>query len=103
MSLAELRVRDGVVRFDIVAFHFLNDLVRFADLFVLYVDDGVDEVLALERAEAVLPAEPRENRAVAQGRLPIEIKLGSPPGFDSVFQLCPIRVKVVPAPLRAKR
>src|SRR5579864_8159931 len=89
VSLARDGIGYGVVRLDIVAFHFLDNLVGFADLLVLEVEYRVDEVLTLEQAQAILPAEASEDCAVVESRLAIEVELGGPPGGGSVFELGP--------------
>src|SRR5579859_7089194 len=85
-----------------MSFDFFQDLVSTAFVFVLHVQDRVDEMLAPKRPEPVLPANPGENRAVSKGRLAIEVKLGGPPCGRPVFELHPIGMKVVAAALRAE-
>ena len=60
-------------------------------------------MLAFQRPETVLPSESREQGAVAERGLSVEIKLGRPPGGGSVFKFCPEGVEAVAATLRAKR
>src|SRR5438309_821444 len=43
-------------------------------------------MLLEERSKAVFPTEACEERAFLRCSLPIQIKLGSPPGLDSVLQ-----------------
>src|SRR5690242_18726755 len=95
-------IRREKIRLHIMPFAFLQKLVRTALVFVFHVQDRVNKVFSFERSEAVLPANPRENSAVPQGRLAVEIKLGGPPGRGAVFEFHPIRMKVVAAALRAE-
>ena len=100
--LASDGVGDGIVGFDIVTLDFFQDLVGAAGLLVFDVENGIDEVLALEKAEAVLPAEAGEDGAVAESGLAVEVELGGPPGGRAVFELGPEGVKVVAAALGAE-
>jgi hypothetical protein len=86
-----------------VAFHFFQDLVGAAGLLVVDVENGIDEMLALQQAKAVLPAEASEDGAVVEGGLAIEIKLSGPPGSGAVFELGPEGVKIVALALGAAR
>src|SRR5450432_115051 len=96
---------DGVgiepVFLDIVAFHFFQNFVGAAGVFVFDIDDGIDEVLALERTKAILPAEPGEKSAVVKRGLAINVELGGPPGGSAVFEFHPESVEIVAAALGA--
>ncbi len=100
--LARFGVGVAVVCFDVVAFDLFQDLVGAAGVFVLDVEDGVDEMLVLEQAEAVLPAKASKDRAVVESGLAIEIKLGGPPGGGAVFEFRPEGVEVIASALRAE-
>src|SRR5580765_1997688 len=60
-------------------------------------------MLALQRPEAVLPLEPRIDRAVVKGGLRIQIKLRGPPGRRAVLEFHPVGVEVVSRALGSKR
>src|SRR5260370_10490921 len=102
MSLASEGVGDRVVGFDVVALNLLYDLVGFADLLVLHIKHGINEMLALEGTDAVLPTKACEDGAVIEGGLSVEVELGRPPRRGAIFQLDPGGMKVVAAALRAK-
>src|SRR4029077_4579552 len=76
--------------------------VRAALVFVLDIENGIDEVFAFQWAYAVLPTESSEDCAVAESGLPIEIQLGCPPSSSAVFEFGPERVEVVAGALRAE-
>jgi len=78
---------------------FLEDLVRAVLVFILDIEDGIDEMFALQRPEAILPAETGKHRAVAGGSLAIQVDFRGPPGGRAVFEFRPVAVEVVPAPL----
>src|SRR5256886_17224472 len=84
-----------------MAFAFLEDLVSAVFVFILNIENGIDEVLALQRPEAILPAETGEHRAVVKGGLTVQVKLCGPPGGRPVFKLGPVGVEAVTAPLGA--
>src|SRR5712691_2722812 len=86
-----------------MAFHLLQNLVRAALVLVFEIENRVDEVFALQRPQAVLPAKAREDRAVVECGLSIEVQLGSPPGGGTVFKLGPEGVEVVARALGAER
>jgi len=56
-----------------VAFDFFEDLVRAVLVFILNIEDGIDEVFVLQKPEAILPAEAREYRAVVESSLAIQV------------------------------
>ena len=87
---------------DVVTFDLFQDLVGAADLLVLKVEHGIDEVLALEKTNAVLPAEAGEDGAVVERGLTVEVDLGRPPGGGAVLELGPESMKVVAAALGAE-
>jgi hypothetical protein len=60
------RDRLRMVGFDVVADDFLEHFVGTVDVFVFDVQDRVDRVLVPERAEAVLPAKPGEQRPLIE-------------------------------------
>ena len=103
MLLTGTGVRVGVVRFDVVAFHFLENLVGAAGVFVFDIKDWIDEMFALEQAEAVLESESGEDGAVVECGLAVEVELGGPPGSGAVFELGPEGVKIVAGALGAER
>ena len=92
----------GVVGFDIVAFHLFQDFVGAAGLLIFDIEHRIDEMLTLEEAETVLPAEAGEDGAVVEGGLAVEIKFGGPPGSGAVFELSPKGMKVVAGALGAE-
>src|SRR5216683_1303377 len=101
--LAGFGIRGEEARLHVVTFAFFQDFVRAILVFVFHVENRIDEVLAFQRPETVLPAESREQGAVAERGLSVEIKLGRPPGGGTVFKFCPEGVEAVAAALRAKR
>ncbi len=54
--------------------------------FVFEVQDGVNEVLLLERANAVLPAKTGEDGAVVECGLAVKIEFGGPPCGGAIFE-----------------
>src|ERR1700739_3155733 len=94
VRLPQDRVGRRMIGFDVVAFHFLHDLVGFADLLVFDVEYRVDGMLALEQTKAIFQTEPGENSAVAECALTIEVEFGGPPGGCAIFKLDPIGVEV---------
>src|SRR6266496_481271 len=84
--LAPFRVGIQQVVFAVVSNHFAKRFVA-TDVLKFDVKNGIDPVLAQQRAEAVLPAVTREDRAVVLGHLAVEIELCRPPGFYPVFEL----------------
>src|SRR5260370_19556294 len=101
MLFAGLRVRNEEVRFHVVAFAFFEDLVRAVLVFILDIKDGVDEVFALQRPEAILPAETREHGAVVECGLAVQVQLSRPPCGCAVIKLGPVGMEVVAASLGA--
>ena len=91
-----------VIGFDVVALDFLQNLIGAAGLFIFDIENGINEVLPLEQAKAVLPAKAGEDGAVMEGALAVEVKFSSPPCGGAVFELAPEGVKVVASPLRAE-
>src|SRR5260370_20312941 len=85
-----------------MTFAFLEDLARAVLVFILDIKDGVDEVFALQRPEAILPAETREYGAVVEGGLPVQVELCRPPSGRSVLKLGPVGMEVVAASLSAE-
>ena len=71
--LASQGIGAAMIGFDIVAFNFLDDLVGIIYLFVFDVEHGIDEVLARERSNAILPAKASEDCTVSKRALPIEV------------------------------
>src|SRR5437016_2406435 len=84
-----------------MAFAFLEDLVSAVFVFILHIENGIDEVFALQRPEAILPAETGEHRAVVEGGLAIQVELCGPPGGRPVLKLGPVGMEVVAGPLGA--
>jgi hypothetical protein len=101
--LAGHRVRNEEVRFHVVTFALLEDLVRAILVFILDIKDRIDEVFVLQEAEAILPLDTREYGAVLEGCLPIQVELRGPPGGSAVLELHPEGVKVITAALGSKR
>ena len=83
---AGVAVGSGQVGLAVVADDFEDGLVGAGDVFVLDVEDRVDDVVAHERADAVLDAEAGKDGRILRGGLAIEIELGGPPGADAVFE-----------------
>jgi len=86
-----------------VTFAFFEDLVGAVLVFIFNIKDGIDEVFALQKTEAILPPEAREQRAVVESGLAIQVELRGPPGGCAVFKLGPEGVEVVGASLGAIR
>src|SRR5882762_4007618 len=99
--LTSFCIRNKEARFQVVTFPFFEDLVRAVLVFILGIDDGIDEVFALQKTEAILPAEAREQRAVVESSLAVQVELRSPPGSCAVFELGPEGMEVVAASLGA--
>jgi hypothetical protein len=85
-----------------MAFHFLSDLIRAADVLVLDVENRIDEMLALQDAKAVFEAEAGKDGGIAESGLAIEVELAGPPGGGAVLELHPEGVEVIAGALRAK-
>src|SRR5882757_979766 len=66
--------------------NFEQAAVGRVDVFVLDVENGVDEVLAQQRPETVLPAISVEHGAVIRSALAGEVHFGGPPSSGSVFE-----------------
>src|SRR6202140_1119655 len=101
--LTSFRIRNDETRFQVVAFAFFEALVRAVLVFILNIEDRIDEVLALQKTKAILPAEAREHGAVLESSLAVQVALRGPPGSCAVFELRPEGVEVVAAPLGAIR
>src|SRR5215472_4982746 len=95
-------VRSYVIGFDVVPLDFFQNLVGPVELFVLDIKNGVHEVFALKRAEAILPAKSCEDGAVSECGLAVEIDLGGPPRLGAVFEFGPDGVEVVAGTLCAE-
>ena len=61
------------VGFDVVAFYFLENFVRSAFVFVLDINDRVNEMLVFKGTKPVFPTNTREDRGVPEGCLAVEI------------------------------
>lgn len=103
MLPASFGVRNGVVGFDIVAFDLFHDFVGTANLLVFDIKNGINEVLALEQAKSVLPAKAREDGAVIEGSLAVEIEFGRPPSGRPILKLASEGMKGIASSLRAER
>ena len=101
--LPSFRIRSEEVRFHVVAFGFFEDLVGAVLVFILNIEDRIDEVFALQKTEAILPAQAREQRVVVESSLAVQVELRRPPGGCAVFELGPEGVEVVAASLGAIR
>src|ERR1700687_1462744 len=99
--LTSFRIRNEEARFQVVTFDFLEDLVGAVLVFILDIKDGIDEVFALQKTEAILPAEAREHRAVVESSLAVQVEFRGPPGGCTVFEIGPEGVEVVAASLGA--
>src|SRR5215472_2072413 len=86
-----------------MTFYFLENFVGATDVFVLDVEDWIDEVLMLEGTKSILKAYSSEHGAVVKGGLALEINLGGPPAGNAVFELGPERMKVVALALRPEK
>src|SRR3981081_2122647 len=93
--LTRFRIRNEEARFYVETFAFFEDLVRAVLVFILKIEDGIDEVFVLQKPEAILPAEAREHRAVVESSLAVQVELRGPPSGCAVFKLGPERVKAV--------
>ena len=102
-SLTGESVGNSVVGRDVVALNFLHDLVGFADLLVLEVEHGVDQVLGLEQANSIFPAEAGEDCAVVEGTLAVEVELSGPPGSGPILEFGPVGNEVSSTALGAER
>ncbi len=96
---AGLPVGRRMVGFAVVPDHLEHRLVGAVDVLEFDVEHRVDPVLAQQRPPAVLPAPAGERRAVAMGRLAVEVELGRPPTLDAVLQLRRRRDESARAPL----
>src|SRR5882762_5741242 len=103
MLFPQYGVGIGVIGFNVEALYFLENLVSAVLFFVFDVQYWINEVLMAEQAEAILPAEAGEERAVPKGRLSLQIKFRAPPRRRAVLELGPEGVKIVAATLSAKR
>src|SRR6266436_1233241 len=99
--LTSFRIRNEEARFYVETFDFFEDLVGAVLVFILDIKDRIDEVFALQKTEAILPAEAREQRAVVESSLAVQVELRGPPGGCAVFELGPEGVEVVAASLGA--
>src|SRR2546430_7196798 len=99
--LTSFRIRNEEARFQVVTFAFFEDLVRAVLVFILNIEDRIDEVFARQKPEAILPAEAREQRAVVESCLAVQVELRGPPGGCAVFELGPEGQEVVAASLGA--
>src|SRR5260370_5658662 len=99
---ASHRVGNKEIGLLVVPFAFLENLVRPILVLILDIQDGIDEVFALQNSEAVLPSETCEYRAVVKRGLAIQIELRRPPSCCAVFELAPESVEVIRASLRPK-
>src|SRR5467141_2940079 len=93
--LTSFRIRNEEARFYVETFAFFEDLVRAVLVFILNIEDRIDEVFALQKTEAILPAEAREQRAVVESTLAVQVELRGTPGGCAVFKLGPEGVEVV--------
>src|SRR5882762_2564778 len=100
--LPGFRIRNEEVRFHVVAFAFFENLVRTVLVFILDIEDGIDEVFVLQQPEAILPAEAREHRAVMESSLAVQVELRGPPSGCAVFKFGPVGVEVVTSSLCAE-
>src|SRR5712664_1276079 len=96
------RVRNKEIGFHVVAFDLFQDLVGSVLIFILEVENRIDEVFALQNSEAILPSETCEYRAVVERGLAVQVELRGPPGCRAVFEFAPEGMEVIPASLRAK-
>src|SRR6267378_3591715 len=96
------RVRNKEIRFHVVAFDLFQDLVGSVLIFILEVENRIDEVFALQQPETILPSETCKYRAVVKRGLAVQVELRGPPGCCAVFELAPESVEVIPASLRPK-
>src|ERR1700674_1781443 len=101
--LTSFRIRNEETRFQVVTFAFFEDLVRAVLVFILNIEDRIDEVFALQKTYAILPAEAREHGALVESSLAVQVDLRGPPGRCAVFELRPEGVEVVAASLGAIR
>src|SRR5260370_35272080 len=99
---ASHRVGNKEIRFHVVPFAFLENLVRPILVLILDIQDGIDEVFALQNSEAILPSETCEYRAVVERGLAVQVELRGPPGCRAVFEFAPEGMEVIPASLRRK-
>src|SRR5256885_10176140 len=101
--LTSFRIRNEEARFYVETFAFFEDLVRAVLVFILNIEDRIDKVFALQKTEAILPAQAREQRAVVESSLAVQVELCRPPGGCAVFELGPEGVEAVAASLGAIR
>ena len=102
VALAGICIWVGGVGLDIVTFDLFENLVGLVDLLVFDVENGIDEMLVLQRPEPVFETEAGEDGAVVEGGLSVEIELGGPPGGGAVFQFSPVRMEIVSGALGAE-
>src|SRR5258708_39615448 len=85
MLLTGLGIRNQKVRFHVVAFALLEDLVRAICVFILHKKNGIDEVLALQHPKAILPPESREYGAENKNSADKILKEGEGHDVESDF------------------
>jgi hypothetical protein len=83
-------------------FDFLQNFVGAADLLIFDIEHRIDEVFALQNAEAVFQAESSEEGAFVEGGLAVEVELGGPRGIDNVLEFSPEGVKVIASAMGAE-
>jgi len=77
----------GQIGLAVMANDFKEHLVGAVDVFVLDVNDWIDEVLAHQGPKAIFKPEAGEKRGFVGGGLTIEVEFGGPPGENPVFEL----------------
>src|SRR5204863_8228739 len=95
--LTSFGIRNEEARFQVVTFAFFEDLVRAVLVLIRNIEDRVDEACALQKTEAILPAEAREQRAGVASCPAVQVELRGPPRGCAVFGRCPEGQAVVAA------
>src|SRR5215469_3978037 len=62
-------------------------LIGFVEILVFQVEQRIDPVFVHERTNAAFPTKTREDCAVSEGRLSINVELRCPPCFHAVLEL----------------
>ena len=65
---------------------FLGNTAGFVDVFEFEIEDGIDPVLAFERAETIFDPPAGEDGTISGGGLAFDVEFRSPTGRDAVFE-----------------
>src|SRR5207253_10095252 len=87
MLAAQVRVRLREIR--IMPNDFFLNLVRFIDVFILEIQNWVEQMLAQQRTDSIFPAPPSEDGALPSRALAFQIQFARPSPEYTIFQLEP--------------